>query len=92
MRNVALDEITRLHAEVDRLTAFAQEASRLYKAQKVRADKVEAVVRELAEALEAAQNSLCASTDYQKVPSNRYGLERIRAALVHPLVKAARNG
>ena len=43
MRNVALDEITRLHAEVDRLTAFAQEASRLYKAQKVRADKVEAV-------------------------------------------------
>ena len=46
-----------------------------------------AVVWELAEALEAAQNSLCASTDYQKVPSNRYGLERIRAALAHPLVR-----
>ena len=50
----------------------------------------QAVVRELAEALEAAQNSLYASTDYQKVPSNRYGLERIRAALAHPLVVAAR--
>ena len=50
----------------------------------------QAVVRELADTLEAAQASLCASSDYQKVPSNRYALERIRAALAHPLVQQVR--
>ena len=86
------------HAEIRRLRietqVFADEKCRwfLERAKKVEADLAahQAVVRELAEALEAAQSSLCASSDYRRIPSNRYGLERIRVALAHPLVVAAR--
>lgn len=41
-------------------------------------------------ALEAARESLCASSDYQRVPSNRVGLARINEALARPGVARAR--
>ena len=86
----AIAEIRRLRDEIEAWKTSQAIANVI--AKKAEADLAahQAVVRELADTLEAAQASLCASSDYQEVPSNRYALERIRAALADPLVQQAR--
>ena len=80
-------EIAELEAEIRRLREEPNIWIDVLKAD-LAAHRV--VVRELDATLEVARNSLCASADYQRAPSNRYGLEQINKARAHPLVVAAR--